>query len=169
MALLADLLSAETHSTGIRIIRRAGRNRENTDAGSNDLVLGGGSGGLGGGSSSGKSENDGKSADGKLHVSNPFLTSRQLKVIDTKRLNRKDLVYRPRPIPQAFGSSGAQVGTGRTLTREATTLFWVEAAEVWVVAAAPVRTRTATNVRMMIFIMCDPFGRMFTNLLITKS
>jgi hypothetical protein len=38
------------------------------------------------------------------------------------------------------------------LTLAATTLFWVEAEEVWVVAAAPVRTRTTTKARMMVFI-----------------
>jgi hypothetical protein len=37
------------------------------------------------------------------------------------------------------------------LVRAAVTLFWVEAEEVWVVAAAPVRTRTATIARTIIF------------------
>src|SRR5580698_11339799 len=52
-------------------------------------------------------------------------------------------------MPQALGSSGGQVGTGIMLTREATTLFWVEAEEIWVVAAAPVRTRVTTKARTM--------------------
>jgi hypothetical protein len=38
------------------------------------------------------------------------------------------------------------------LTREATTLFWVEAEEIWVVAATPVRTRATTKARTMCFI-----------------
>ena len=53
-------------------------------------------------------------------------------------------------MPQALGSSGGQVGTGiDETTREATTLFWVEAEETWVVAAAPVRTRVTTKARTM--------------------
>ena len=36
------------------------------------------------------------------------------------------------------------------LVRAAVTLFWVEAEEVWVVAAAPVRTRTATKARIIV-------------------
>jgi hypothetical protein len=51
-----------------------------------------------------------------------------------------------------LGSSGAQVGTGTTLTRFAVTLFCVEADEIWVVAAAPVRARTTTRERMASFI-----------------
>jgi hypothetical protein len=54
-------------------------------------------------------------------------------------------------MPQAFGSFGAQVGTGNILVRETTTLFFAEALEVWVVAAAPVRTRTTTNARTICF------------------
>ena len=38
------------------------------------------------------------------------------------------------------------------LVRAAVTLFWVEAEEVWVVATAPVRTRTVTKARITIFI-----------------
>src|ERR1700727_466264 len=53
-------------------------------------------------------------------------------------------------MPQALGSSGGQVGTGiDATTREETTLFWVEAEEIWVVAAAPVRTRGKTKARTM--------------------
>ena len=54
-------------------------------------------------------------------------------------------------MPHAFGSSGAQLGMGSMLVLAATTLFWVLAEEVWVVATAPVRTRTATKVRIIIF------------------
>jgi len=54
-------------------------------------------------------------------------------------------------MPQALGSVGAQVGTGSMLVR-ATTLFFAEALEVWVVAATPVRTRTTTNARTICFI-----------------
>jgi hypothetical protein len=35
------------------------------------------------------------------------------------------------------------------------TLFFAEALEVWVVAAAPVRTRTATKARTMCFMTGD--------------
>ncbi len=41
---------------------------------------------------------------------------------------------------------------GSMLTREAVTLFRVEAEEVWVEATAPVRTRTTTKARTMCFI-----------------
>jgi hypothetical protein len=54
-------------------------------------------------------------------------------------------------MPQAFGSSGAQVGIGSMLVRAIVTLFCVEAEVVWVVATAPVMTRTATNARIMFF------------------
>ena len=61
-------------------------------------------------------------------------------------------------MPQAFGSSGAQLGMGSMLVRAAVTLFWVVvAAEVWVVATAPVRTTTATKARIICF-MTGPFG-----------
>jgi hypothetical protein len=42
------------------------------------------------------------------------------------------------------------------LVRDAVTLFLVEAEEVWVVAAAPVRTRTTTNARTMVFMIDSP-------------
>jgi hypothetical protein len=48
------------------------------------------------------------------------------------------------------------MGTGSMLVRAAVTLFWVEAAEVWVVATAPVRARTTTKARMMCFIVGYP-------------
>ena len=56
------------------------------------------------------------------------------------------------PIPQALGSFGAQLGIGNMLTRLAVTLLLAAALEVCVVATAPVRTSTATNVRTMCFI-----------------
>ena len=59
-------------------------------------------------------------------------------------------------MPQAFGSSGAQTGTGSMLVRAAVTLFLVEAEEVWVVAMAPVRTRATTNARTICFIVGYP-------------
>ena len=59
-------------------------------------------------------------------------------------------------MPQAFGSSGAQLGMGSMPTLETVTLFWVEAEEVWVEATAPVRTRTATKARTICFIMGYP-------------
>jgi hypothetical protein len=39
------------------------------------------------------------------------------------------------------------------LVRATVTLFFVEADEVWVVAAAPVRTRTTTNARTICFMV----------------
>ena len=65
--------------------------------------------------------------------------------------------YRPWAIPQALGSSGAQTGTGSMLVRVAVTLFWVAADEVCVVAAAPLRARTTTRVRIASF-MKAPLG-----------
>jgi hypothetical protein len=59
-------------------------------------------------------------------------------------------------MPQALASSGAQLGIGSMLLRETVTLFWVEVEEIWVEAAAPVMTRTATNARMMSFMMYLP-------------
>ena len=67
-------------------------------------------------------------------------------------------------MPQAFGSVGAQVGTGSMLVREPT-LFFAEALEVWVVAAALVRTRTTTNARAMYFIFGGPWSRNILTLL----
>ena len=45
---------------------------------------------------------------------------------------------------------------GSMLVREAVTLFWVEADEVWVVATAPVRTRATTKARTRCFIVGYP-------------
>jgi hypothetical protein len=42
------------------------------------------------------------------------------------------------------------------LVRAAVTLFFVEAEEVWVVAAAPVRARTTTRVRIASFMDLSP-------------
>ena len=65
-------------------------------------------------------------------------------------------------MPQALGSSGGQVGTGiDATTREATTLFWVKAEEVWVVAAAPVRTRVTTKARAMDFMVWPLWERRY--------
>jgi hypothetical protein len=58
--------------------------------------------------------------------------------------------YRPAPMPQALGSSGAHIGVGRALFFATVTLE-VEADDTWVDAIAPVRTRAATTVRTMIF------------------
>jgi hypothetical protein len=55
-------------------------------------------------------------------------------------------------IPQALGSLGAHMGTGIMLVRAAVTLLETEAEEVRVVAVAPVRARTTTKARTMIFI-----------------
>ena len=59
-------------------------------------------------------------------------------------------------MPQQFGSSGGQVGTGSMLTLATVTLLWVEAEEVWVVATAPVRTKATTKARTSCFIMGYP-------------
>jgi hypothetical protein len=56
-------------------------------------------------------------------------------------------------MPQSLGSLGAQVGTGIKLVRAALICFWLDdAEEIWVEAAAPVRTRTTTKARTMFFI-----------------
>jgi hypothetical protein len=47
-----------------------------------------------------------------------------------ERLISVGRAYRPWAIPQAFGSSGGQVGIGSMLTRAVVTLFLVEAEEV---------------------------------------
>jgi len=85
-----------------------------------------------------------------------YMIVSKLQKISIFRRNANVLTYRPRPIPQAFGSSGAHVGTGRTLTRAAVTLFWVDAEEICVEATAPVRTRTATKARTICFIVGYP-------------
>jgi hypothetical protein len=54
-------------------------------------------------------------------------------------------------MPQAFASSGAQLGIGSMLTLATVTLFWVAAVEDWVEATAPVRARTTTTVRTIDF------------------
>jgi hypothetical protein len=59
-------------------------------------------------------------------------------------------------MPQALGSFGAQLGMGNMLTRLAAIWFFVEVLEAWVVATAPVRTRTTTNARTICFIRRYP-------------
>jgi hypothetical protein len=54
------------------------------------------------------------------------------------------------------------------LVRVAVTLFCVEAEEVWVVAAAPVRTRTTTKARIASFIKVGLFWSWSFKLLINK-
>ena len=55
--------------------------------------------------------------------------------------------------PRLVGITGCALwGIGNMLTRVAATLLFAAALEVWVVAAAPVRTRTATKARTMFFI-----------------
>jgi hypothetical protein len=54
-------------------------------------------------------------------------------------------------MPQAFGSFGAQVGTGSMLVRVATILFLAEGVEDCEVVAAPVRARTTTKARTIYF------------------
>ena len=72
-------LSIKAHAAGVRIIGSAGWYGHNADAIRGDLVLGRSGGSLGCGSSSGKSENDDESADGKLHVVMTFLCLSGLK------------------------------------------------------------------------------------------
>jgi len=55
-------------------------------------------------------------------------------------------------MPQALGSSGAHMGVGRALLR-ATVILEEVAAETWVEATAPVRTRATTAARTMYFIV----------------
>jgi hypothetical protein len=55
------------------------------------------------------------------------------------------------------------------LVPAAVTLCWVEAEEVWVVAATPVRTRTTTNARTISFMVLAPFEVLLIELLITNG
>jgi hypothetical protein len=73
-------------------------------------------------------------------------------LIFLKLLIREDYLS----IPQAAGSSGGQVGIGMALVLAAATLVWAEAEAIWVEAAAPVRARTTTNARMMVFMGTTP-------------
>jgi len=59
-------------------------------------------------------------------------------------------------MPQAFGSSGGQVGTGSMLAFATVTLFFVEAELVCVEATAPVTTRATTKARTRCFMMGYP-------------
>jgi hypothetical protein len=54
-------------------------------------------------------------------------------------------------IPQPAGSSGGQLGIGMALTLAAETLVWAEAEAIWVEEAVPIRARTTTNARTMVF------------------
>jgi hypothetical protein len=61
-------------------------------------------------------------------------------------------------MPQAFGSSGAHIGTGMALFLATVTFEVVEAEEIWVEATAPVRTRATTVARTMNFILDNPLA-----------
>jgi|GEM_PF-3464312 len=68
----------------------------------------------------------------------------------------KNWFYHP-PMPQAFGSSGAQVGTGTALVLAIVTVLEVLAAvEIWLEAAKPVRARATTKARTTFFMMTTP-------------
>jgi hypothetical protein len=54
------------------------------------------------------------------------------------------------------------------LTLATVTLFWVEAEEVWVEATAPVRTRTATNIRTIFFMEGTPWEISYKLLIIVS-
>ena len=58
---------------------------------------------------------------------------------------------------------------GSMLVRATVTLFWVEAEEVWVVAAAPLRARTTTSVRMASFIILAPLRYLLVKSLINNA
>jgi len=55
-------------------------------------------------------------------------------------------------MPHASGSSGAHIGVGIALVLATATVL-VEAEEIWVEAAIPVRTRAATAMRTMDFMV----------------
>jgi hypothetical protein len=60
-------------------------------------------------------------------------------------------------MPHAFGSSGAHTGIGRALVLVTPAeILVVEAEEVWVEAAAPVRARTTIKARTIFFMMDTP-------------
>jgi hypothetical protein len=54
-------------------------------------------------------------------------------------------------MPQPFGSSGGQLGTGRALTRETET--GCETPAMWAEAKAPVATRERAKMRAMSFMV----------------
>ena len=60
-------------------------------------------------------------------------------------------------MPQSVFPSGGQVGTGMKLECiEAEAIVRAEADDVWVEATAPVRARTTTNTRTMVFMGITP-------------
>jgi len=69
---------------------------------------------------------------------------------------RENTNYQPPRRLQAFGESGGQVGVGIALVFEAVMVVWVDAEEIWVEAAAPVRARTTTKARTMFFMTRYP-------------
>jgi hypothetical protein len=64
-------------------------------------------------------------------------------------------------MPQSVLPSGGQVGTGITRLDviDDAAMDLGEAEEVWVEATAPVRARTTTNARTMVFIIVAPWGK----------
>jgi len=68
----------------------------------------------------------------------------------------KILDYQPPRRLQALGESGGHIGIGIALVFEAVIVAWVEAEEIWVEAAAPVRARTTTKARTMFFMTGYP-------------
>ena len=72
IGLSAGTRTAKAHATSVRIVGRAGRNRQHAGAGCDDLVLRGGGGGLGGGDSAGENQDDDKSADKMFHSGIPL-------------------------------------------------------------------------------------------------
>jgi hypothetical protein len=60
------------HTTGVRIVWSAGRNRDHADAGSDNLVLGGSRGGLRGGSYTGEDEGEDEGANDMFHNGIPL-------------------------------------------------------------------------------------------------
>ena len=86
------ILPAQTHTAGIRIVRRTARDREHADTGRGDLVLRGGGGGLRGGGYTGEDEDGDESADNKLHGMGPFeVLFVKLLITDSLRETARDL------------------------------------------------------------------------------
>jgi hypothetical protein len=71
---------AEAHAAGIWIVRSAGRNWYNADAGGCDLVLGGSGGGLRGGSCTGEDEDDDEGTNDVFHIGIPLKLYLQKKI-----------------------------------------------------------------------------------------
>src|SRR6185437_15707284 len=72
--------------------------------------------------------------------------------VDTKSMRLRFSYYQPPAMWHAFGSFGGHMGTGIALFFATATVVLVEAEEIWVEAAAPVRARTTTKARTMFFI-----------------